>query len=427
MTPTAAEVLAPVLRHFVGDSRVAAFGFWDGSRLGPEDAPATLHLRSADALRRLLWAPNELGLARAYVSGDLDIEGDIFGALELRNGKTAPENGLDLTLGRQAWLALFRAARKVHAVRLPPPPPPEEARLGGRRHSRRRDAGAISHHYDVSNDFYRLLLGDSMTYSCAYFSRAGMTLDEAQDAKHELICRKLGLHPGSRLLDVGCGWGSMVIHAALHHGVSAVGITISENQAELAAKRVAEAGVGNLVEIRLQDYRDVPDGPFDAISSIGMFEHVGLAQLGRYFDTLRRLLKPKGRLLNHAISRPDPSDGTFDRGSFVSRYVFPDGELHEVGHVVSAMQRQGLEVRDVESLREHYALTLRRWVGNLNGDWERAMQLAGAPRARIWRLYMAGAALGFEAGRISVHQVLAVKSQAGDSGMPRSRKEISWF
>jgi cyclopropane-fatty-acyl-phospholipid synthase len=423
---TAAQFMTPVLRHLIGDARSVAFTFWDGSGVGPQEAKVTLHVRSADALRRLLWAPGELGLARAYVSGDLEIRGDIFAALEMRNDMAAPTEPLSLALRPRAWAELFGAARKLHALRPPPPRPPEEARFRGRRHSKGRDARAISHHYDVSNDFYRLFLRGSMTYSCAYFPRAGMSLDAAQDAKHELICRKLRLRPGSRLLDVGCGWGGMVMHAALHHGVSAVGITISEKQAELAAKRVAEAGVADLVEIRLQDYRDVADGPYEAISSIGMFEHVGLAQLEQYFFTLWTLLEPQGRLLNHAISRVDPSHGAFDKDSFVARYVFPDGELHEVGNVVTAMQSRGLEVRDVESLREHYGLTLREWVANLEDEWERAVELVGAARARIWRLYMAGAALAFENGRLSIHQVLAVKPRAGESGMPRSRKEITY-
>ncbi|MGH2808580.1 MAG: class I SAM-dependent methyltransferase, partial [Actinomycetota bacterium] len=285
-----------------------------------------------------------------------------------------------------------------------------------------RDADAIRHHYDVSNDFYALFLGSSMTYSCAYFTSDSVALDEAQKAKYELVCRKLGLEPGMRLLDVGCGWGGLVMHAARVHEVSAVGITISRNQAELAEKRVAEAGLADRVQIRLQDYRDIHDGPFDAISSIGMFEHVGLAQFERYFTRLRELLRPRGRLLNHAISRPHPSKASFDPDSFIARYVFPDGELHEVGAVVTIMQKLGLEVRDVQSLREHYAHTLRTWVANLEARWERASELAGAARARVWRLYIAASADAFEAGRISVHQVLGVlPDRDGGSGMPPTR------
>ncbi|MGH2811087.1 MAG: class I SAM-dependent methyltransferase, partial [Actinomycetota bacterium] len=238
------------------------------------------------------------------------------------------------------------------------------------------------------------------------------------------ICRKLGLRSGMRLLDVGCGWGGMIIHAARHHGVDAVGITLSKNQADLASKAVAEAGVANQCEVRYQDYREVSDGPFDAISSIGMFEHVGLARISAYFGTLFGLLGPGGRLLNHAISRR-PGPARLEPNSFVGRYVFPDGQLIEVGWVVTAMQEHGFEVRDLEALREHYALTLRRWVANLEGSWDQAVGLAGLPRAKIWRLYMAGSALAFEAGRISVHQVLGIKplSEAG-SGMPLTRREL---
>jgi cyclopropane-fatty-acyl-phospholipid synthase len=309
----------------------------------------------------------------------------------------------------------------------PLPPPPQEAQLRGRRHSKSRDSAAISHHYDLSNDFYRLVLGPTITYSCAYFPEEDATLEEAQRNKYDVICRKLGLQPGMRLLDVGCGWGGMVLHAAEEYGVDAVGVTLSERQAELATQRVEDAGLRGRVEIRVQDYRDVADGPFDAISSIGMFEHVGRDKLAEYFACLHKLLAPGGRLLNHGISRPG-NEGAgarakFDRNGFIERYVFPDGELHEVGTVVSLMQER-FEVRDVESLREHYARTLRHWVTNLEANWDRAVELVG-PSARIWRLYMAGSALNFEAGRTSIHQVLAVKPDAtGASRMPLTRARL---
>jgi cyclopropane-fatty-acyl-phospholipid synthase len=406
--------IADLVTAILGPDLPIGFRAYDGSHTGPADAPATLVLRSPDALRRLVTAPGELGFGRAYVAGDLDIEGDIFAALELRHRLPA------LHLNRQQWL---QAVKLVGAAGLRPlPPPPEEARLRGRRHSKQRDAAAIAHHYDVSNDFYRIVLGPSLTYSCAVWDSPAVGLEAAQAAKYELICRKLDLQPGMRLLDVGCGWGGMVIHAAREHGVRAVGVTVSRRQAELAEKRVAEAGLTGTVDIRLQDYRDVDDGPYDAISSIGMFEHVGLAQLETYFDRLHSLLRPGGRLLNHGISRPGTAKRRapthFRRRSFIDRYVFPDGELHEVGSVVSAMQRQGFEVRHVESLREHYALTLRAWVANLEGDWDRAVQLAGEGRARVWRLYMAACAVTFEDGHTQIHQALATKPAGGDSGMP---------
>ena len=421
--PSVAHALEPLVERLLEGRplpiRVVA---WDGSALGPPDARTTIVIRRPDALRRLIYAPGELGLTRAYVAGDLDIEGDVYGIFAVRDLIASPHEELSIGPRGAARLAAFRAASQLGALGRPLPPPPEEARLRGRLHSIRRDAQAVSHHYDVSNDFYRLVLGESMTYSCAYFPDPDMSLTDAQTAKHDLIARKLGLRSGMRLLDVGCGWGGMVIHAAAVYGVSAVGITLSRAQADSAAKRVADAGVADRVEIRLQDYREVSDGPYDAISSIGMFEHVGGAQRDRYFAVLRRLLVPTGRLLNHAISRPGGRRAGFDRDSFIARYVFPDGELQEVGGVVSSMQRHGFEVRDVESLREHYAQTLRRWVANLERHWDEAVGLVGAARARIWRLYMAGSAVGFEAGRINIHQVLGiVAGPRGESGMPRTR------
>lgn len=423
MERTVAGSLAPLIERLLGSDLPVALRYWDGSTTGDRSVGTTVAVHSPHALRRLLYAPNELGLGRAYVAGDIDIEGDVFEALSLRDLLGAPDRHVEIKLDMSGWFKLLRAARSVGALGKPLRPPPEEARLRGTLHSRRRDAQAVSHHYDVSNDFYRLVLGPTMTYSCAYFQSPQMNLDDAQTSKYDLICRKLGLQRGMRLLDVGCGWGGMLIHAARRYGVQALGITLSRAQADLAEKRIAEEGLAGVAEVRLQDYRDVDDGPFDAISSIGMFEHVGLKRLQEYFGSLRELLSPRGRLLNHAISRPG-GDAGFDKRSFISRYVFPDGELHEVGRVVTAMQENGFEVRDLESLREHYALTLRRWVSNLESSWEEARRLAGDARARIWRLYMAGSALGFEAARINVHQVLGVKSDGGSSGMPLRRAEF---
>jgi cyclopropane-fatty-acyl-phospholipid synthase len=405
--------LDPLITSLLGGVPVR-IQFWDGSFIGPEDSPhGVIHVRSVDAIRRMAWAPDELGAGRAYVAGDIDFEGDVFTL-----NKTLRPAGRSIRAGLKAAPAALAAARDLRVFGRPLPPPPEEARLHGRRHSEARDAAAIAHHYDVSNDFYEQVLGPSMTYSCAVFESPSATLEEAQAAKHELVCRKLGLEPGMRLLDVGCGWGSMAMHAAEHHGVHAVGVTISRRQAELAAKRVAAAGLADRVDIRLQDYREIDDGPYDAISSIGMFEHVGEAKLAEYFRRLFALLRPEARLLNHGISRPPSRRARFARGGFIERYVFPDGELHEVGRVVSAIQQQGFEARHVESLREHYALTLRRWVANLDGAWDAAVAEVGAARARVWRLYMAGSARNFEAGRTMIHQVLAVRADDGRSGMP---------
>jgi cyclopropane-fatty-acyl-phospholipid synthase len=402
--------LSSLIQSVLGSDLPIAVRGYDGSELGPSDAPATLILRSRNALRRIVTAPGELGFARAYVSGDLDVEGDIYAALGLRD--CLPD--VRLTPGQ-----ILAAVREVGLRTLRPlPPPPEEARLHGRRHSVGRDRAAVSHHYDVSNDFYRLVLGPSLTYSCAVFASDDTTLEQAQANKHELVAGKLGLREGMRLLDVGCGWGGMVLHAAEHHGAQAVGVTIADRQVELASKRVVDAGLANQVEIRNQDYRLIDDGPYDAVSSIGMFEHIGERHLSEYFARLFELLAPGGRLLNHGISRPPGEHARFARAGFIDHYVFPDGELHEVGRVVSIMQAAGFEVRHVESLREHYAKTLRHWVDNLEANWEEAVGLVGGARARVWRLYMAGSALNFEANRTQIHQVLGVKPLGASSEMP---------
>ena len=434
----AAEALLPLVHHLCGGDPPLRLRFWDGSELGPAASTgtagpgcdpaasdgATVVISSPAAVRRLLWQPNELGLARAYVAGEIDVDGEIYSVFRLQ--------GLLSSAGRpNGWKArleggrrLLAAARATGALGRPLEPPPEEARLRGPRHSRVRDAQAIAHHYDVSNHFYRLFLGETMTYSCAYFSTPETSLADAQRAKYDLICRKLGLRPGMRLLDVGCGWGGMAMHAAEHYGVDAVGVTLSRRQVDYARDAVTGAGLGDRVEIRLQDYRDVADGPFDAVSSIGMFEHVGASRLGEYFGRLHALLRPGGRLLNHGICRPRGSLG-LSRTSFAGRYVFPDGELHEVGIVAQAMQGCGFEVRDTQSLREHYALTLRHWVRDLEANWDEAVRLAGAGRARVWRLYMAGSAENFARARTTVHQVLAVRVRDdGASGMPLTREAL---
>ncbi|MBM7090969.1 cyclopropane-fatty-acyl-phospholipid synthase family protein [Streptomyces sp. NPDC012461] len=399
---------------------------WDGSQAGPPSAP-TLVVRNRRALRHLLFKPGELGLARAWVAGDLDIEGDLYAALDLLAGlvwerdEDAP--GLARSLRDPAFRSAVRGLFALAGPPLPPARPAEEARRPRRGlHTRRSDRGAISHHYDVGNDFYELVLGPSMVYSCAYWSAPPPrgTLEQAQHDKLELVCRKLALKPGQRLLDVGCGWGSMALHAAREHGVAVVGITLSQEQAAHARKRVAEEGLADRVEIRVQDYRDVADGPFDAISSIGMAEHVGSPRYLEYAGHLHRLLAPGGRLLNHQIARrPERDEGAYDLDPFIDAYVFPDGELAPVGTTVGLLERAGFEVRDVESIREHYALTLRRWVENLETHWDRAARLAGPGRARVWRLYMAASALAFEKNRIGVNQVLAVKTpESGASGLP---------
>ena len=402
--------LAAALAGLLGPNPPVAIECYDGSRLGPPDATTRIIVRSENAARYVLSAPGELGFARAYVAGEIDVEGDIFEALQLRDRLP------DVRVTPREWLAVARATGINRFRRVPVPP--EEVRIRGRRHSKARDAAAISHHYDVSNRFYELVIGPSMTYSCAVFAAADMSLEDAQAAKYDLVARKLGLRPGMRMLDVGCGWGGMAMYAARHYGVDAVGVTLSSRQADYAMKAVAEAGLADRVQIRVQDYRDVHDGPFDAISSIGMFEHVGLSRLDEYFVDLFALLQPRGRLLNHGIARL-PGRSRLARRGFMQRYVFPDGELHEVGVVASRIQRAGFEVRHVEGLREHYSRTLRHWVANLESNWDAAVAEVGSGRARVWRLYMAASACSFEAARTQIHQVLAVKNDpAGHSGLP---------
>ncbi|WP_336050639.1 cyclopropane-fatty-acyl-phospholipid synthase family protein [Streptomyces sp. CA2R101] len=406
---------------------------WDRSESGPPGAP-TLVIRHRRALRRLMFKPGELGLARAWVAGDLDIEGDLYDALDRlagliwERGDTAPPHRAAAlrALARPEVRAAARELLTLAGAPVPPAPPAEEVRRRrGPLHTLRRDKEAISHHYDVGNDFYALVLGPSMVYSCAYWESPGATLEDAQRGKLDLICRKLGLREDLRLLDVGCGWGSMVLHAAREYGVRAVGITLSEEQATFARKRIAEAGLADRVEIRVQDYREIHDEPFDAISSVGMAEHVGRTRYAEYADALHALLKPGGRLLNHQIARrPVADEEAYHVDEFIDRYVFPDGELAPLGRTVGQLEDAGFEVRDVEAIREHYALTLRHWVTNLEEHWDEAARLTSVGRARVWRLYMAASALSFERNRIGVNQVLAVRTpESGTSDLPLRARE----
>lgn len=426
-----AEVLEPLVRTALKASARVRIECWDGSILGPPDGVLRIRFVRRRALRWLLWSPNELGFARAYVAGDIELEGDIVAAISGLDALADAEHGLGVQVDAATKAAIARAVIRLGAVGPPPRPPAEETRLSRwRRHTPVRDALAISHHYDVGNDFYALVLGPSMVYSCAYFEQSpspSYTLQDAQRAKLDLVAKKLNLAPGQRVLDVGCGWGGFVIHAAREYGVHATGITLSAEQAAWARDRVRAEGLQDLVEIRVQDYREVHDGPYDAIASIGMAEHVGLAQLPGYAIELHALLASGGRLLNHAISRRpgSPNNPRDERQSFVYRYVFPDGELEPMATMVDALENAGFEVRDVQSIREHYALTLRAWVANLEREWDRAVELGGAGRTRVWWLYMAGSALQFQFNRIGVNQVLAIKpAPGGISGMPLTRAEL---
>ena len=423
---TVAEILTPAIEAILPNGVSIQFEFWDGSTLGDDVGPGRAMFRSPDGLRRVLAAPGQLGFARAYVNGEVDVEGPLAPTIRVLLDGIAGE----IRVPPKALPILFSAARSLGAIGKPPAPPPEETRPRGVRHSISRDKQVVSHHYNVGNDFYRLVLGPSMTYSCARFETIETSLEDAQRDKHLLIGRKLGLDDPAqrvlsagdrpRLLDVGCGWGTMAIDAAREFDVDVVGVTISDEQAARARERVREAGLDHRIEIRIQDYREIPDGPFDAISSIGMAEHVGMKRMPEYFGQLYGLLRPGGRLLNHAISSVGGSK--LPRRSFVYRYVFPDGELLDVGDTVLIMERAGFEVRDVENLREHYARTLQHWVANLEAEWDRAVALVGERRARVWRLYMSGSINGFLDGGVQIHQTLGVRTHPdGASDIPLTR------
>ncbi len=405
--------LAEIFALVAGRSTDIEFVAYDGSRAGTPGGSTRLELRSPRGVQLMLSSPGQLGLARAYVAGELEVDGDMYAALsrmaDLGIGHLTARDRL--RLGR----ALAPYARGMRRIA----PPPEEVRLHGGRHGKRRDADAIHHHYDVSNRFYRWVLGPSMAYTCALYPTADATLEQAQEAKFDLVCRKLDLRPGQRLLDVGCGWGGMVLHAVKNYGVSAVGVTLSEQQAQYAQRQIADAGLQDRAQVRFQDYRDVPERAFDAVSSIGLTEHIGLANYPAYFSFLRGKLTPGGRLLNHCITRTDTRSKSSYRKGFINRYVFPDGELVGVSRIMSTMEDEHLEIRHEENLREHYAMTLRDWCRNLEEHWDEAVEEVGEGKARVWRLYMAASRLGFDRNMIQLHQVLATRTgDDGRSGVP---------
>ncbi|HXA61216.1 MAG TPA: class I SAM-dependent methyltransferase [Streptosporangiaceae bacterium] len=411
--------LAQVFEDVAGPDAPVEFTAYDGSRAGIEGADVRLDVRSPYALSYLVRSKGALGLARAYVSGHLDVFGDMYTALE-RMSQVFSELTVKDKLRVLKGVADDPVLRAAIATRLEPPPQEVRARLfSGLRHSKRRDAEAIHHHYDVSNRFYEWVLGPSMAYTCACYPSPDATLEEAQFHKFDLVARKLDLQPGQRLLDVGCGWGGMVMHAAREYGVRALGVTLSKQQAEWATKAIAEAGLTDKAEVRFLDYRNVTEVGFDAVSSIGLTEHIGQANLPAYFSFLYRRLKPGGRLLNHTITRPDNTAESMRREGFINRYVFPDGELEGPGYIISKMHDAGFEVRHDENLREHYAKTLAGWCANLDEHWDEAVAEVGEGTARVWRLYMAGCRYGFERNWIQLHQTLGVKLPAnGESGFP---------
>ncbi|MFJ7215547.1 class I SAM-dependent methyltransferase [Amycolatopsis sp. NPDC098790] len=419
MPNSTAHRLASFAEQLLGGQLPVGLRTWDGTRAGPVDAP-TVVLRNRRALRRLLYAPGELGLARAYVTGDLDVEGDLTDGFRRIWSLTRTGELKRAKLGPREWAEAVRLAARLGVVGPPPKPPAEEARLTGKLHSLLRDKSAIAHHYDLGNAFYQLLLDESMAYSSAYFTSESQSLEQAQHDKLELICRKLGLRPGMRLLDVGCGWGSLLVHAAKHHGVEAVGITLSAEQLQHIRARLAQHDLEDRVEVRRQDYRELPDAPFDAVASIEMGEHVGEVNYPTYAATLHRMVKPGGRVLIQQMSRGNVAPGG---GAFIERYIAPDMTMRPVGRTVDHLEAAGLEVRDVHAMREHYVWTVRAWADTLEENWADVVALIGETGARVWRLYLAGGALAFEENRMGVDQILSVRpDEHGRSGLPATRE-----
>lgn len=413
--------LAEILAIFTeGGQQPLKFTAYDGSSAGPDDAVLGLDLLTPRGTTYLATAPGELGLARAYISGDLEARGvhpgDPYPLLKALADK--------LDFKRPSPLVLANIVRSIGLERLVPiPPPPQEAlprwrRLAeGLRHSKTRDAEAIHHHYDVSNTFYEWVLGPSMTYTCAVYPDADATLEEAQDNKYRLVFEKLRLQPGDRLLDVGCGWGGMVRYAA-RRGVRAIGATLSAEQAKWAQNKIQEEGLSDLAEVRHSDYRDVRETGFDAVSSIGLTEHIGVKNYPAYFGFLKSKLRTGGLLLNHCITRHD-NRSMFRAGGFTDRYVFPDGELTGSGRIITEIQDIGFEVLHEENFRHHYAMTLRDWCANLVAHWDEAVDEVGLATAKIWGLYMAASRVGFEYNKIQLHHVLASKVDArGNDDLP---------
>jgi cyclopropane-fatty-acyl-phospholipid synthase len=420
----AAGLLAPVAEGLFGGELPVRIRAWDGSEAGPSDGPAVV-LHSPQALRRLLWHPGELGLAQAYVTGELDVEGDLTDGLRAVRGpaqtgaRAAPRSrGMAGGLQRIGhWgparlpVAAWAAARAALVLGLPGPPPPapaSQAQVSGRRHSRARDQAVIAHHYDVPASFYELILDPSMAYSCADWSRAtsGYTLAQAQEDKLAGICTRLALEPGSRLLDVGCGWGSLSLHAARHFGARVTAVTLAGEQAAYVRRRVTEAGLDDQVSVVASDYRDIPAGQHDAVTSIEMGEHVGAAQYPGFCARLAGQLRPGGRLLIQQMARPGRHSGG---GKFIESYIAPDMHMRPAGQTVAMIEQAGLEVTGLRSMRVQYVRTIRAWLGHLESRADEITEILGPEGLRVWRLYLAGAALAFEEGRMSVHQLLAVR------------------
>ncbi len=415
--------LSTVLEPLFGGELPVRLRAWDGSETGPTGAP-TVVLRSRKAVRRLLYSPGELGLAQAYVTGELDVEGDLADGFRrvwatIRDRQVEGVPGA--TLSRAQKLQALRTAVRLGILGPPPKTPVSQARLSGGLHTLLRDRAAISHHYDLSNDFYALILDPHMAYSCAYYTQEpspSYGLVDAQRDKLDLVARKLGVREGSRHLDIGCGWGSLSLHLAEEYGAQVIGVTLSKEQKAFIDARIAERGLADKVEIRLQDYREVPETGFDTISSIEMGEHVGAENYPVFTRLIESRLAPKGRMLIQQMSRRDRPGG----GDFIEAYIAPDMHMRPVGETVALIEDAGLEVRDVHAMREHYVTTIGAWYDIFEANWDKAVAMVGEEVARVWRLYLVGGGLVFEEGRMGVDQILAVKrTAAGVSGMPPVR------
>jgi cyclopropane-fatty-acyl-phospholipid synthase len=383
---------------------------WDGSRAGPEDGPAA-ELRSPAALTRLLWQPGELGAAQAYVTGELEVHGDLGDALDVVRRVVAERDLPPLGPARvaRALPELLRVARDTGALGRPPAPPATQAVVKGRLHSPARDRAAIHHHYDLSNDFYELLLDPHLAYSCAYFADGPrMPLEQAQAAKLDLVCRSLGLTEGMTLLDVGCGWGSLSLYAAEHYGARVTGVTISAEQKDLADRRIVERGLKDRVRIELRDYREVTSGPFDAVASLEMGEHVGDRNYDTYAEVLHRSVRPGGYVLVQQMSRMRGAHP--GGGPFIESFIAPDMTMRPVGETLGLLQGAGFEVRGVRALREHYVWTVEAWRRTLEEQWDRVVEMLGEEGARVWRLYLVGSSQPFRDGRMGVDQILLRRS-----------------
>jgi cyclopropane-fatty-acyl-phospholipid synthase len=422
----AAELLRRLFHRYPGSINLR---LWNGTTLrvgnaaGSGDSPFTLVFRTPEAVWSAVLGRDPLALADAYFRGEMDIEGDFFAALSLKDHLETLQLGAGEKL-RAVFTALHlrmmnAASHHSDALFAPSDAPKIKA------HSKAENRDAIHFHYDVSNEFYSLWLDRAMVYSCAYFETPDTDLDAAQQAKLEHICRKLSLKPGEEFLDIGCGWGALVIYAARVHGVRARGVTLSPQQLKVARERIEQAGLGDRVSVELMDYRDLPAQPlYDKIASVGMFEHVGLKNLPVYFATVQRLLKPRGLFLNHGITHDSEGWARSVSTEFINRYVFPDGQLDTISNIQRVMERSKFEIADVEALRPHYAMTLRHWVAKLESNRERALQYVNEATYRVWRLYMAACALQFESGEIGIYQVLASKRAAGAADLPLTRRHL---